>query len=97
MTDITGTTSKHPTLGANAVDRVTLTDAVTGIEVLNRAPIGGEPLWVRFGADPTVAGDNTYVVPASTSLPIPMRIAKSNQVRVISAGAIPYSVTALIL
>ena len=88
----------HGTLSANTVDVVTLTKGTAFAEVYNRAAAGGADLYVTTGtnaANPTVGGNDCYIITPQTSDTIPtLRIQgnESNVVRVISSGANAYSV-----
>lgn len=91
MTDYSdATTAKHATLSANIVDRVTLTG--DAFEILRRADAG--EIYVRFGTDPTVAGNDCYVV-TNSPLVIPRTTGGQSTVRLISSSALAYSVTAV--
>ena len=68
MATYTAETAVHPTLTANTMDTVTLTDqACDEVTIFNYGTTG--TIYVRAdGPDPTVAGDNTAAVPASTGV-----------------------------
>jgi hypothetical protein len=92
MTDYTANLSKHAVLVASTVDRVTMGGNYVEVTVFNRSAT--DPLFVRVdGADPTVNGDDSRLVPVRTSRvlgnPNP---ANANEVRLISPGAAGYSV-----
>jgi hypothetical protein len=81
---------KHQTLGANAVDVVTLTAKFKAVEVLNR---GSVEIYFRVdGTPPTVGGDDCFVVVPGASLQVPSLDA-SDVVRLIAASTCAYSVT----
>jgi hypothetical protein len=81
---------KHQTLGANAVDVVTLTAKFKAVEVLNR---GSVEIYFRIdGTAPTVGGDNCFVAPAGAVLQVPS-LQASDVVRLIASSACAYSVT----
>lgn len=57
--------SHHGTLSASTVDTVDLVDGAYPVLVTNR---GIADIYVRFdGTDPTVGGDNTFIVPAGVT------------------------------
>lgn len=74
--DATGTRSVHNTLTGTTVDIVTLQGHWGEVEVSNR--VGSDPLWVAVGkegdtvADPVAAANETFYVPAGTTLTIPL-------------------------
>lgn len=92
---------RHGTLTANTVATVTV-DApadvsardvrrLRSVEVLNRGTT--DPIYFRTdGTNPTVGGDDTYVVPPSGGVEVPVRSVNTVEVRMISAGAVAYSV-----
>ena len=83
-------TSTHKTLSANTADRVTFADNFQSVRIKNRGTT--DDLYVRLGStNPVVAGDATYVVSAGESLTI-NNDWLNDEVRLISAGAIAYSV-----
>jgi hypothetical protein len=89
----------HKTLTANTVDIVTLTaDRVELLEVANRNAAG--EIYFTVGsaanvpADPTVGGDDTYMIPAGMAvrnLPVPDQ-QTDLVVKLISSAATAYSV-----
>lgn len=85
--------SKHATLAAATVDTVTLTKDWRAVEVKNRGT--DEIYFTTTATNPTVAGDDTYVVPAGESLvlSIPPRPGLPDVVKLISSGTPGYSVT----
>lgn len=110
MAKYTAATAVHATLTASTVDVVTLTDVASGagvakptITVVNRSGTAEIYFTVSvtgtFPAEPTVGGDNTYVVPAAiSSLSVPVYPGVSGDsavVKVISSAAAKYSVQAL--
>ena len=93
MATYTVNQAKHATLTAATVDTVTFPDADHSVEVYNRSAAG----YIYFTTDnsaPTVAGDNTFVVGPGQALPIPDAAVESANVKLISATADAYSVTA---
>ena len=91
MASYTVTSAKHATLAANTVDTVTYSDTGRNrtVEILNRSD---SDIYATFGTGtPTVAGDNTYVVPARTALRLPML---ELSIKLISSGAAAYTITA---
>lgn len=83
--------AKHATLTAGTVDTVTLGRNYTAVEVVNR---GSDAIYFNANAepDPTVEGDNTYVVPAGGALMARMWSGTTTVVKLISASATAYSV-----
>lgn len=84
--------AKHATLAASTVDTVTLTGSWDLVDVLNR---GTGTIYVTVGpdpADPTVAGDNTTVVPAGGVVTVEVSNRGSQKVKLISSTADAYSV-----
>lgn len=108
MANYSAAMAVHESLTANEVDCVTLTDAGTGygltepaVTVVNRT--GAADIYFTVNTtgepqdDPTVAGDDTYVVPAaisSVSVPASLGVNGSVSVKLISTGAEAYSVVA---
>jgi hypothetical protein len=89
---------KHATLSATVVDTITFSEGVPHVEVINRT--GTSEIYVRVGTslaattDPAVGGDDCYVVPAvvgSYTIPMPEGPAV---VKLVSSGAMAYSVIA---
>lgn len=82
---------KHGTLVAATVATVTLTPNAKFVEVVNR---GSDDIYFRLdGTDPTVAGDDTYVVPGGGFT----RVRNNDRdgsvsVKLISSGTPAYSV-----
>jgi len=88
MATYTASEAVHKTLGAATVDTVRLTKRVSRVEVVNRDT--AEVLYVTFnGTNPTVAGDNTRVIPAGMAFEWP---APTDTIKLISSGAALYSV-----
>jgi hypothetical protein len=84
------TRAKHATLTASTVDQVNLAGYPEVIRVTNR---GSSDIYYRFdGTDPTVAGDDCYLVRAGGSVVVGKRAASNASVELISAGAPDYSV-----
>lgn len=103
MATYSATRAKHATLTASTVDTVTIGDQTSrdkfgALEIFNRDT--GTGLYYTYStsatapADPTVAGDNTYYVPPSGAMMIPLDFAQTNifAVKVISSAAAAYSV-----
>ena len=86
--------SRHGTLVADTVTTITLGDSNTNVEVLNRSS-EGTIYATANGTAPTVAGENTFVIPAGHALIIPDSEVSSNTVKLISSTADAYSVTAV--
>ena len=79
---------KHATLVGSTVDTVKLQDPTSSVEVVNR----DAALTIYFtvdGTDPTVAGDDTIVLPPSA---VHHWLAPTDTVKLISSGAAAYSV-----
>ena len=98
------TRSKHATLTASTVDTVTVTpqgytagnpqtgNQYAALTVLNR----DAALLIYFtidGTTPTVAGDNTYVLPPGNFAQMTLPIRGQGVVNLISSGGAAYSVT----
>lgn len=89
MATVSKAKSYHGTLGAG-VDIVTITGDYTTMKIVNR---GDNPIYFTGeGATPTIAGDDTDVVAAGTSVVIgpPRGIGKT--IRLIGTTGDPYSV-----
>jgi hypothetical protein len=94
MASYSAARSKHATLTASAVDTVTLGADWNTVEVTNRSAT--DPIYVTTNnAAPTVAGDDTFVVPAGGYRVLEVPTAGSTVVKLISGGNAPYSVTGL--
>jgi hypothetical protein len=95
MATYTVTTAKHATLTANTVDTVTIGTGVgwerPRIEVLNRGDVD-TLTFTTNGANPTVLGDDCYLVPAGGSLQVSLALGATAVVKLIAATAVPYSV-----
>lgn len=94
MAAYTVDTAKHATLVASTVDTVTLPKDASAIEVCNRSGVAA--IHVTIGTvNPTVDGDDTFVVPAvaGSARVIPTPGSQPTVVRLISSGAPTYSVT----
>jgi hypothetical protein len=82
------------TLTANTVAPLTITDHNNWVEVVNRSQTG--EIWVRTdGTDPTVAGNDCYVVLGARRLHITKADTQSADVRLISNAALAYTVEAV--
>lgn len=91
MADYTVNTSKHATLVATVVDRVSLNNSYGSVDVINRAALGA--LFVRTdGTDPTIAGDDSYAIQNNSERNIAVPASSGIVVRIISSGAGGYSV-----
>lgn len=89
MAAITAQFTAHATLVASTVDTVTLNDQ-PWVEVLNR---GTDPIYFRLdGTNPTVAGNETHVATAGSSVVMKAPGRGALVVKLISAGATAYSV-----
>lgn len=96
MASYSAARAKHITLVAATMDDVTITGEYAQLTILNRD--GSNPIYVRYGrgataADiptPTVAGDDTIIIPANGSIVVdfPFRYATATNaiVKVIGAG-----------
>lgn len=94
MANLTAAVAKHATLTAATVDKVTLSTHLGGVEVVNRDQ-GTSELYVRVdGTDPTVGGDDCYVVPAASARTIVLPDRGKCEARVICSAAVAYSVAA---
>jgi hypothetical protein len=85
--------SVHKTLTANTVDVVTLTEpAWTSIEVVNRSEIA-ELYYTVNGSTPTPGTDDTFLVMPYSADTVPdVSVATQSTVKVVSTGAVAYSV-----
>lgn len=101
MASYTAARSVHKTLAAAAADIVTLTANEQTVEIVNSGST--DPLYVNVGttaaapADPTVAGDDTLLVPAAGVRSISVSGATTGVdlvVKLIATSAVPYSVQA---
>jgi len=83
---------KHGTLVAATVATVTLTVDCRDVEVLNRTG-DAEIFFTVDGSTPTVAGDNTHVLPAQIgSLIVAVPETGNTVVKLISSGTPSYAV-----
>lgn len=89
-------TAKHAVLTPSTVDTVNLANPASFILVSNRTT-SGNPVYFTFGdaskgvTDPTVGGDDTYIVTIGMTVSIPGD-GTSPQVKLISTSAQAYSV-----
>ena len=89
-------TAKHAVLTPSTVDTVNLTNPASFILVSNRTT-SGNPVYFTFGdaskgvADPTVGGDDTYIVTIGMTVSLPGD-GTAPQVKLISTSAQAYSV-----
>lgn len=89
MANYTAAWAVHKTTAPAAVDEVTLTGNSARVEVINR---GSDSIFFTLNnVPPTVAGDNTQVVPAGTALSV-SALSGDTVVRLISNSAVAYSV-----
>lgn len=85
---------KSGTLTGGAVTTVSITHHNNAVEVVNRTQTGA--IWVRVdGTNPTVAGDDCYVVLGARRIPVPGPDITAADVRLISADALDYTVEAV--
>jgi hypothetical protein len=94
MASYTGMRIKHATLVAATMDTVTLDGDYKHVEVVNRDGVN-EIYFTIDGADPTVAGDNTHVLPAQIGRITVNAAAEPGTptvVKLISAGTPKYTV-----
>ena len=87
--------TRHITLTAGEVETVELGINAARIEVLNRD--GAAAVYFTTNdVEPTIAGNNTYVLPAAVSaLEVPDEISGPSVVKLISSGTPAVSVRAL--
>lgn len=89
-------TAKHAVLTPSTVDTINLANPASFIIVSNRTT-SGNPIYMTFGdaskgvADPTVGGDDSYVVTIGMTFSFPGD-GTSPQVKLISTSAQAYSV-----
>jgi len=84
---------KHATLAASTVDTVNLSHPDVKVNVFNR---GSSDIYVTLdGTTPTVAGDNTFIVPANTARRFGLGVYAVAAVKLISASTPPYTVESL--
>ena len=87
----------HGTLTATTVDTVTLSQGTSAVEVYNRAAAGGADIYVTTtNIDPTVGGNDCYIITPQTSDLLPTFRDSGNKaatVKIISSGTPSYSVT----
>jgi hypothetical protein len=90
MANISASKIKHATLGVNTADVVTFSKSFKAIEVLNR---GSVEIYFRVdGTNPTIGGDDAYVVMPGAPLQVPS-LANPDVVRLIASASCAYSVT----
>lgn len=85
---------KHATLAAATVDTVTLGSDANRVEVYNRGT--GDLYFTVSGGTPTVAGDDCYIASSGAALQVDVPTAGNTVVKLISAAAVPYSVTGVL-
>lgn len=69
MADYSVIRSAHKTLSGATVDSVRISGGYSSVEVLNRAAGGGADVYFTIDdSTPVVGADETYIVPAGTSL-----------------------------
>ena len=85
----------HGTTAAGVVSEVILDGDYQAIEVLNRDG-AGEIFFTVDGAEPEVEGDDTHVLPAQIgALQVRSQASGTTAVRLISAGAVKFTVAGL--
>lgn len=85
--------TKSGTLTGGAVTTVLISNHNNAVEVVNRAQTGA--IWVRVdGVDPTVAGDDCYVVLGARRIPVSGPDITDAEVRLISDANLAYTVEA---
>jgi hypothetical protein len=89
--------AKSGTLTANTAAPITITDAYPdGVWVHNRSQTG--EIWVRFdGTNPTVAGDDCFLVLGSRLFPVTTVGRESVTAKLISSQALAYTVEGTVL
>ena len=91
MGSYSGAATQHRTLVADTVDTVTLDGDYSSVEVLNRATSGD--IYFRVdGTAPTVGGAGTYIARAGESVALDIDTSGKTVVKLISSGALDYSV-----
>lgn len=93
--------SKHFTLtGADTVDSVTITGGCAAVEVVHLGASGAAPVYftVTHGGalNPTVGGDDTYIVLAGETLTVPVYNqgpTRQQLVELVAAAAVAVAVT----
>lgn len=81
---------RHGTLTADTVETVALGADADTVEVVNR---GEDEIFFRIdGTSPTVAGDDSEVVPAGTALEVDRRASGNATVKLVSSGAADFTV-----
>lgn len=94
MATYNGVYTKHAQLAPSTVDTVTLNADYKAVEVVNRSG-DFEIFFTVDGPAPTVAGDDTHVLPAAISgLTVNAGLSQGDPtfVKLISAGAAQYTV-----
>lgn len=96
MASYTVNTAKHATLASSTVDTVYVDNPTSFLLIMNRAS-SGNPIFYTFGdpekgvAEPTVAGDDSYVVGAGQTVSVPAD-GSPQLVKLISNADQPYSI-----
>lgn len=101
MTTVTKLLCYHGTLAASTVDNVTIQNPVPTLTVVNRSGASEIYFTVDGVTVPTVAGDNTYVLPAtigSLTVQVPTSTTPTGgvTVKLISSGTPTYSVMVIV-
>jgi len=98
LTIYTVNTAKHATLVANVVDTVNINVGKANgfVRLINR---GANAIYCTIAvdggpaiSDPTVSGDDTTIIPNSNEIDLQFPPFVITQIRLISAGAVAYSV-----
>lgn len=95
MASATVAVAKHLTLAASTVDAITFSSNPKTVEVCNRDGAAAIYFTVN-GVDPTVGGDDCFVVAAAAgaALAVDAPTTTATVVKLISSGTPAYSVTA---
>lgn len=96
MATYTAKRIKHATLAPSVIDIVQLAFNSDGLEVLNRGTVSDIYFTVNSTVDPTLLGDDIWVVRPNQALQVseyPNLGSAGLTVKLISAGATDYSVT----
>ncbi len=85
--------STSGTLTNNVVTRLNVNTSSDGVEIVNRSQNG--ELWVRLdGTDPTIAGDNCFIVLGARLFPT---VNGNVDVRLIASTPIKYTVEGIVV
>lgn len=92
MASYTAVRAKSATLSASTVDTITLANGIKRVLVINRSTSGW--IWAKEGSvAPTVAGDECLPVGPTWAIPVETN-GSTTVVKLISSGALDYTVTA---